>query len=85
MLTAIMPSLFRTVQFDRITEQAKAGVVDDELDLHPFGGQGRGNLVAGIGLFEIAGNHHRRRTAAALISLASAASRSARRATRATR
>ncbi len=58
--------LFRTVQFDRITEQAKAGIVDDELDLHPFGGQGRGNLVAGIGLFEIAGNHHRRRSAACL-------------------
>src|SRR5258707_816773 len=58
--------LFCAVQFDRVAEQAKAGIVDDELDLHPFGGQGGGNPVAGIGLLEIAGNHHRRRTAACL-------------------
>jgi hypothetical protein len=77
--------LFRAVQFDRVAEQAKAGIVDDELDLHPFGGQRRGNPVAGIGLFEIAGNHNRRRTAASRDFTASAARRSSRRATRATR
>ena len=56
--------LLRAIQLDRLAEQAEARIVDDVLDLHPFGGQGRGDLVAGIGLFEVAGDHDRRGAAA---------------------
>ena len=51
--------LLRAIQLDRVTEQAKACIVDDVFDLHPRGGQGRSNQLAGIGLFEIAGDHDR--------------------------
>jgi hypothetical protein len=44
-----------------VTELAEARIVDDEFDLDARRGQRRGNLVAGIGLFEIAGNDERRR------------------------
>ena len=77
--------LIGAVQLDGVAEQAEAGIVDDVLDLDAVGGQRRGDLVAGIGLFEIAGNDDRRRAARATISLASAVRRSARRATSATR
>ena len=56
--------LLGAVALDRLAEQAEARIVDDVLDLDAFGGQRRGDLVAGIGLFEIAGNHDRRRAAA---------------------
>ena len=52
------------IELDRMTEQAEAGIVDDVFDLHPCGGQGRGDHVAGIGLFEIARDHDRRGSAA---------------------
>ncbi len=55
--------LLHAVQLDRIAEQTEAGIVDDVLDLDARGGQRRGDLVAGIGLFEIAWNHNRRRAA----------------------
>ena len=58
--------LLGAVQFDRIAEQTEAGIVDDVLDLDACGGQRRGDLVAGIGLFEIAGNHDRRGAAGAV-------------------
>ena len=77
--------LRRAIELDRMTEQAKACIVDDVFDVHARGGQGRGNLIAGIGLFEIARDHDRRGSAAAAISSASSASRSARRATSARR
>ena len=56
--------LLGAVQLDRVAEHAEARIVDDELDLHAFGRQGRGDLVAGVGLFEIADNHDRRSAAA---------------------
>ncbi len=56
--------LLGAIQFDRVAEQAEARIVDDVFDLDAFGGQGGGNLVAGIGLFEIARNHDRRGAAA---------------------
>ena len=52
--------LLRAVQSDRVAEQAEASIVDDVLDLHPFGGQRRGDFVTGTGLLEIARNHDRR-------------------------
>ena len=52
--------LLGAIELDRVAEQAEAGIVDDVFDLDAFGGQRRGDLVAGIGLFEIAGNHDRR-------------------------
>ena len=55
--------LLRAVELDRIAEQTEAGIVDDVLDLHAGGGQRRGDFVTGIGLFEIAWNHDRRRAA----------------------
>ena len=64
MLTVDHAELCRAIELDRLAEQAEARIVDDVFDLDPCGGQGRGNLVAGIGLFEIAGNHDRRGRAA---------------------
>ena len=46
-----------------MAEQTEPGIVDDKLDLHPCSGQGGGDLIAGIGLFEIAGDQDRGRTA----------------------
>ena len=59
-----MPSCSARSRFDRVAEHAEARIVDDVFDLDAFGGQRRGDLVAGIGLFEIAGNHDRRGAAA---------------------
>ena len=53
--------LIGTVEIDSGAEQAEAGIVDDIFDLDPGRRQRRGNLVTGIGQFEIAGNHDRRR------------------------
>ena len=55
--------LLVAIELDRPAEQTEAGIVDDVFDLDACGGQSCGNLVAGIGLFEIAGNHDRRRAA----------------------
>ena len=52
--------LLGAVPLDRMAEHAEAGIVDDIFDLDAFGGKRGGNLVAGIGLFEIAGDDDRR-------------------------
>jgi hypothetical protein len=57
--------LLGAVQIDRIAEQTEPGIVDDILDLYASGGEGGGDLVAGLGLFEIAADQDRSRTAGA--------------------
>ena len=57
--------LLVAVELDRIAEQTEARIVDEVLDLDAGGGQRRGDPVAGVGLFEIAGNHDRRAPPAA--------------------
>ena len=63
-LTVDHAELLGTVAVNGPAEHAEARIVDDVVDLDAFGGQDRGNLVTGIGLLEIAGNHDRRRAAA---------------------
>ena len=46
-----------------MAKQTKSRIVDDELDLHPFRGQGSGNFVASIGVFKVARNQNWRRAA----------------------
>ena len=55
--------LFGAVDLDRAAELAETRIVDDVLDLDARSGKCCGDLVAGIGLFEIAGNDDRRRAA----------------------
>jgi len=54
--------LLGAIELDRATELAKTRIVDDVLDLDARSGERRGNPVAGVGLFEIAGYDDRRRT-----------------------
>ncbi len=53
--------LLCAIHLDRPAEHAEARIVDHELDVDAGGIEGFLDPVAGIGLFEIAGNHDRAR------------------------
>ena len=55
--------LLGAVPTDGLAENAESGIVDEVFDLHPLGGQYGGNLLAGLGLLEVAWNHDWRRAA----------------------
>ena len=55
--------LLCAIELHRLAEQAEACIVDDELDIDACRLERLLDPVAGIALFEIAGNHDRRSTA----------------------